>query len=590
MKKEPARVHRRLFPGRTLRLVIAVGLALASPGPALAQDLGAPPVALTDPEPREDAWFGFPLATGDVNGDGHTDILTQSVRTGRIVVFHGPDLASVIQRESPDPNVSFLVALAAGDVNGDGYDDVVTGSIRSSVHVLLGPDLAVAVPLIEPAGGLGISVDSIAVGDLDGDGFDDVVVGSPLSDPDTGAGPLSAAGAVYIFPGPDLVSIRRILDPEPEASAFFGLSVAVGDVNGDGSPDLAVSAGGSEVDPGTGPVERAGEAFVFLGPDLTAAVALRDPTPHRYDWFGDAVAFGDVNGDGYADLAVGGGYSRVETGAGLEPQGAVHVFLGPNLDAVNPLQDPTPDVWGGFGWSMASGDVNADGFDDVVVGSRFKGVESGMGLVERAGEAIVFLGPDLTASLSLHEPSPEYSALFSAGLAAGDVDGDGAADVIAGALRATVETDAGPIPEAGEVFLFHGNHDLDGDGLPDRLDPDPSRADIDGDGIPDGSDPGTIGQAVAALPPEAFGSGGAVGQRQAMDGILDAAEAAVRSGDAGRALRLLEGLRRHVDGCPAAPEPGERAGSGDWITACEAQRRIRELVDVVLGNLEGRGA
>lgn len=130
--------------------------------------------------------------------------------------------------------------------------------------------------------------------------------------------------------------------------------------------------------------------------------------------------------------------------------------------------------------------------------------------------------------------------------------------------------------------------DRDGDGLPDDQDPSPNDDDSDNDGIPDGSDPDTVSDAVDALPIGDFDNqGDPAGQRNAVLAQLEAIEQLIEDGDIDGALSKLMHLRRKVDGCPDVPVAGETADNNDWIVDCDSQREIRELIDLLIGNLGG---
>jgi Tol biopolymer transport system component len=102
--------------------------------------------------------------------------------------------------------------------------------------------------------------------------------------------------------------------------------------------------------------------------------------------------------------------------------------------------------------------------------------------------------------------------------------------------------------------------------------------DSDGDGLPDDADPDTVGQAVDALPEQALH---APGHREAIGARLDDAEAAILAGDLDGARRMLENLRRHLDGCATSPT----ADGDDWIVDCAAQSTVRALLDTLLATL-----
>jgi len=592
-------------------LAAAFGLVLAWHATAGAQDLGSPPIVLQEPVPEAFVVFGRSVASGDVNGDGHADVIVgaqfSSVDTGtgslegagEAFVFLGPDLTAAVTLQDPIPqaNAYFGLSVASGDVNGDGYDDVIVGAANSDVDpstgplaeageafVFLGPDLTTVIPLQDPMPEAGALFGwPVASGDVNGDGHDDVIVGAVSSTVNPGTGPLEYAGEAFVFLGPDLTGVISLQDPVPEVGAHFGISVASGDVNGDGYADTIVGARLSDVDPGTGLVGNAGEAFVFLGPDLTSVATLQDPVPEVGAHFGEAVASGDVNGDGYADVIVGADRSQVGPAANA---GEAFLFLGPDLTYTATLQDPVLDFSDRFGTSVASGDVNGDGYAEVIVGAVFSNVDPGTGIVVSAGAAFVFLGPNLSGPVHLHDPVPVETNHFGNAVASGDVNGDGHADVIVGAYESDVDQGTGPLEAAGEVFVFLAGDDLDGDGLPNALDPYPLDPDSDGDGILDGSDPDTAAAVVAGLDLGVFANqGDPAGQRNAMLSRLEDVERAIESGNTAEALNMLRNLRRRVDGCPDTPMPGESAEANDWIVDCDAQREVRVLIDLLIANL-----
>ena len=122
------------------------------------------------------------------------------------------------------------------------------------------------------------------------------------------------------------------------------------------------------------------------------------------------------------------------------------------LASRNTLQEPTPENGARFGFSVASGDVNGDGLDDVIVSANF--ADAGQ---TNAGEVFVFLGGagafDTTSDATLQEPTPEIGAQFGISVASGDVNNDGLDDVIVGANF----SDAGQT-DAGEAFVFRGQN------------------------------------------------------------------------------------------------------------------------------------
>jgi len=384
----------------------------------------------------------------DFNGDGYADLVVGAPgvlsNTGRAYVYLGsagglPMTPSTTLTGPDGAEGSFGYSVAsAGDVNGDGYADLVVGAYRvGRTYVYLGSASGLA---STPATALtcpdGANVSSVAgVGDVNGDGYADLVVGA--------YGAMSLTGRAYVYLGSAgglATTPTTVLTGPDGPGGLFGRSVAgTGDINGDGYADLVVGASSA--------MSLTGRAYIYLGSAgglaTMPATALTGPDGAGGN-FGFSVAnAGDVNGDGYADLVVGA-YQAMSS------IGRVFVYLGSasGLVATPATALTGPDGVGRyFGWSVASaGDVNGDGYADLVVGAL------------HVGGAYVYLG---SASGLPMTPSTALTAPIASGgvgtvrefghsvASAGDVNGDGYADLVVGAT--------GEGPQTGWAYFYVGS-------------------------------------------------------------------------------------------------------------------------------------
>jgi hypothetical protein len=294
-------------------------------------------------------------------------------------------------------------------------------------------------------------------GDVNGDGYSDVIVGAYKYDVLH-----SDEGRAFVYHGsPAGLGASPAWTAESnQAGAYFGRSVGTaGDVNGDGYSDVIIGApyfDNGENNEGRAYVFHGSPAGLRLDPAWTAEGQEVDA------FFGYSVATaGDVNGDGYSDVIVGAYlYDNGET-----DEGRAFVYHGSAAGlAPSPAWTAEGDQAGAnFGISVASaGDVNGDGYSDVVIGAY----QYDNGQTDE-GRAFVYHGSPtgLAASPAWTAESEQSGGAFGYSVAsAGDVNGDGYADVIVGAYK----YDDGEINE-GRAYLYYGNGGAGLDRIPRQL-------------------------------------------------------------------------------------------------------------------------
>lgn len=362
--------------------------------------------------------------------------------------------SSFSRSHRPENAVGYYLS-PAGDVNGDGYSDVLVSvynnvfgvSKDGRVQLFLGTGNGIgsaAAWTSEGKGGTNYGESIGSAGDVNGDGYFDVVVGAPrFSNGEENEG---AAFVYYGSPSGLDTNPSWIMEGN-QANAFFGASVSTaGDVNKDGYADVVVGA--SYYDDGE---TNEGKIFVYLGSasGLAKTPYFTAQSDQVNAFFGKSVSSaGDVNHDGFGDIVVGApGYDHGQTN-----EGRAYLYLGTygGMTQAPAWTGESNQADASFGNSVAcAGDLNGDGFSDVVVGAnRFDDKMSNVGkLYVYMGSANGFsLYPDWTMTGNQIDGNLGISVN-----AAGDINGDGYGELIAGAYSNNVQD---PV---GNVFIYYGS-------------------------------------------------------------------------------------------------------------------------------------
>ncbi len=501
--------------------------------------------------PSANSYFGIAVANaGDVNGDGYDDVIVgasqASTLTGRAYVYHGSasglssTAASTLSggnRTGSTPYYGCGGRVTGGaDLNHDGYDDVAMACVASQacVRVYLGSASGVsttATATLTGVAGTDYGSALAMMPSVDSDDYADLLVGAPSAS--------SSRGKAYLYAGKSS-GISTTVSVTIDGGVDYHLGFAVGDagdVNADGYEDAVVTAPGYLL--------GAGRASVYYGSSTGLSTTS---VTHLY---GSALSVlgvsaaggGDVNGDGYDDLAVGNYAVSSSTTT------YAYVFHG-TAAGIDSTATTTLSGTGSFGGVLAVlPDTDRDGYSDLAVGAP-----SNISVSVYPGSAS---GVSTTAGTTLSESGSH----FGFAIAGADVNGDGYTDVAVG--------DYLDSSTYGKAYVYLGYADADHDGYGggggDTADCDDTDATVNPDAVEiagDAVDQDCDGIELCLLDADA-------------DGWLDGGGATVVSADmdcsdATEALAIAP--TTDCDDGDAAVNPGATEGVADGVDQdCDAE-------------------
>lgn len=390
----------------------------------------------------EDNHFGYSVSSaGDVNNDGFVDVLVGAYgyqgNRGAAYLYYGDSCGISLTPNwivTGEGSQNYFAAnlSCAGDVNNDGYDDVIIGAtgyqnFRGKIYVYYGSSSGLpSTPSWFKTGETTTSRLGIVstAGDINNDGYSDIVAAA--------IGHNNFTGKTYVYTGSASgLNSTAIWSYNGESSGnYFGFCVSgAGDVNGDNFDDVLISTDGYN--------GNLSKAYLFLA---NSSGINNSPSWTRSEsgYYGySSASAGDVNNDGYSDILVGALGFNGSTGKAYAYYGS---SSGVSMTA---SWTATGEYLGSeFGYSVSSaGDVNNDGYDDIIVGADGFEDETGKIYVYKGGVSGLSLIPSWTRT-------GEWDSRFGQSVAsAGDIDNDGQTEVLAGAHQFDFST--------GKAYLFN---------------------------------------------------------------------------------------------------------------------------------------